>query len=164
MKLDSLSKLYVEQLKDIYSAEKQLVEALPQMAKAASSGELRQAFQAHLQQTKIHVQRIEDIFKVLDYSPRGPKCKAMEGLIEEGEELLEKDDIEADVLDAALIAAAQRVEHYEISAYGTVCAYAKQLGHDDAAKSLQQTLDEEREADTLLNQLALQSINANAQR
>ncbi len=163
MKLDSLSKLYVEQLKDIYSAENQLVEALPKMAKAASSTDLRKAFQAHLQQTKTHVQRIETIFKELNYSPNGPKCKAMEGLIEEGAELLEEDDIEPEVLDAALIAAAQRVEHYEIAAYGTVRAYAKQLGHSDAAKTLQSTLDEEYDTDDRLSELALQSINAEAQ-
>lgn len=162
MKLDSLQKLYVEQLKDIYSAENQLVDALPKMAQAASSEELQQAFQNHLQQTKTHVQRIEEIFEELDYSPRGTKCKAMEGLIEEGEELLEE-DIEPDVLDAALIAAAQRIEHYEISAYGTICAYAKQLGNDSAAKTLQTTLYEEYDTDTKLNTLALQTINAEAQ-
>ena len=163
MKLDSLSKLYIEQLKDIYSAENQLVEALPKMAKAASSTDLRKAFQEHLQETKTHVQRIDTIFKELDYSPNGSKCKAMEGLIEEGEELLEEEDIEPDVLDAALIAAAQRVEHYEISAYGTVRTYAKQLGHTAAAQTLQSTLDEEYNADDKLSELALQSINAEAQ-
>ncbi len=163
MKLDSLSKLYVEQLKDIYSAEQQLVAALPKMAKAASSADLRKAFQDHLQQTKTHVQRIEEIFQELDYSPNGPKCKAMAGLIEEGEELLKDDDVEPDVLDAAMIAAAQRIEHYEIAAYGTVRTYAKQLGHMGAVKTLQATLDEEYDTDDKLSELALQGINAEAQ-
>jgi ferritin-like metal-binding protein YciE len=163
MKLDSLSKLYVEQLKDIYSAENQLVAALPKMAKAASSADLRKAFQDHLQQTKTHVQRIEEIFQELNYSPNGPKCKAMAGLIEEGEELLKDDDVEPDVLDAALIAAAQRIEHYEIAAYGTVRTYAKQLGHMGAVKTLQATLDEEYDTDDKLSELALQGINAEAQ-
>lgn len=162
MKLDSLHKLYVEQLKDIYSAENQLVEALPKMAKAATSSDLQQAFRDHLEETKGHVKRIEQIFENLEYSPNGPKCKAMEGLIEEGEELLKEDDIEPDVLDAALIAAAQRVEHYEIAAYGTVHTYAEQLGYDDATELLQETLDEEYDADDKLSELAVNSINIEA--
>lgn len=162
MKLDSLNKLYIEQLKDIYSAENQLVSALPKMAKAASSPELQQAFQQHLDQTKGHVKRIEQIFSELDYSPNGPKCKAMEGLIEEGEELIKEDDAEPDVLDAGLIAAAQRVEHYEIAAYGTVRTYAEQLGYDDAAALLQETLDEEYDTDDKLSELAVNTINVEA--
>ena len=162
MKLDSLNKLYIEQLKDIYSAENQLVAALPKMAKAASSPELQQAFQEHLLQTKGHVYRIEEIFSTLDYSPKGPKCKAMEGLIEEGADLINEADIEPDVLDAGLIAAAQRVEHYEIAAYGTARTYAEELGYDDAADLLQQTLDEEYDTDDKLSELAVNTINVEA--
>lgn len=162
MKLDSLNKLYIEQLKDIYSAENQLVRALPKMAKAAASPDLQKAFQQHLEQTKGHVQRIEQIFGELDYSPNGPKCKAMEGLIEEGEELIKEKDADPDVLDAGLIAAAQRVEHYEIAAYGTVRTYAEQLGYDDAAALLQETLDEEYDTDDKLSELAVSTINVEA--
>jgi len=162
MKLDSLNKLYIEQLKDIYSAENQLVSALPKMAKAASAPELQKAFQQHLTQTKGHVQRIEQIFRELEYSPQGTKCKAMAGLIEEGEELIKEKDAEADVLDAGLIAAAQRVEHYEIAAYGTVRTYAEQLGYDDAAALLQETLDEEYDTDDKLSELAVNTINIEA--
>lgn len=162
MKLDSLNKLYIEQLKDIYSAENQLVEALPKMAKAATSSDLQQAFKEHLEETKGHVKRIEQIFETLEYSPNGPKCKAMEGLIEEGEELIQEDDADPDVLDAGLIAAAQRVEHYEIAAYGTVHTYAEQLGYDDAAELLQETLDEEYDADDKLSELAVNTINLEA--
>ena len=162
MKLDSLNKLYIEQLKDIYSAENQLVAALSKMAKAASSPELQQAFQEHLLQTKVHVQRIEEIFGTLDYRPSGPKCKAMAGLLEEGADLIKEADIEPDVLDAGLIAAAQRVEHYEIAAYGTVRTYAEQLGYDDAADLLQETLDEEYDTDDKLSELAVNTINAEA--
>jgi ferritin-like metal-binding protein YciE len=162
MKIDSLNKLYIEQLKDIYSAENQLVAALPKMAKAASAPELQQAFEEHLLQTKGHVHRIEEIFSTLDYSPSGHKCKAMEGLIEEGADLIKEEDIEPDVLDAGLIAAAQRVEHYEIAAYGTVRTYAEQLGYEDAADLLQQTLDEEYDTDDKLSELAVNTINPEA--
>jgi ferritin-like metal-binding protein YciE len=163
MKLDSLQKLYVEQLKDLYSAETQLVEALPKMAKAASSTELRQAFQEHLAQTKEHVSRLEQIFKDLEYKPTGQKCKGMAGLIEEGEEMIEEDDADDDVRDAGLIAAAQRVEHYEISGYGTVRTYARMLNREEDANILQQTLDEESETDEKLTMLAENSINVKAQ-
>ncbi|MBX3000673.1 MAG: ferritin-like domain-containing protein [Caldilineaceae bacterium] len=162
MKLDSLYKLYVEQLKDLYSAETQLVEALPKMAKAASSTELRQAFQEHLAQTKEHVSRLEQIFKGLEYKPTGQKCKGMAGLIEEGEEMIEE-DADDDVRDAGLIAAAQRVEHYEISGYGTVRTYAHMLDRAEDASILQQTLDEESETDEKLSMLAESSINVKAQ-
>jgi ferritin-like metal-binding protein YciE len=163
MKLDSLQKLYVEQLKDLYSAETQLVDALPKMAKAASSSELRQAFQEHLAQTKEHVNRLEQIFKDLGYKPTGQKCKGMAGLIEEGEEMIEEDDADDDVRDAGLIAAAQRVEHYEISGYGTVRTYARMLNREEDANILQQTLDEESETDEKLTMLAENSINVKAQ-
>ena len=119
MKLDSLKKLYVEELRDLYSAENQLIKALPKMAKGASSAELKQAFEDHLEQTKEHVERLDEIFSRLDEKPTGKTCKAMKGLIEEGSEMLEEDGEES-VIDAGLIGAAQRVEHYEIAAYGTV--------------------------------------------
>ena len=160
MKLDSLKKLYIDQLKDLYSAENQLTEALPKMAKAATSAALQRAFRDHLRETESQIQRIETIFEDLDYSPRGPKCKAMAGLIEESEELInEKGD--PDVIDAGLIAAAQRVEHYEIAGYGTVHKYATMLQDKEAAKLLQQTLDEEYGADKKLGELA-DEINVEA--
>lgn len=160
MKLENLQKLYVEQLKDLYSAENQLVKALPEMADAAHSSDLKKAFQDHLDETKTHVERIETIFEDLEYSPRGPKCKAMEGLIEEGETLM-KEEGDPEVIDAGLIAAAQRVEHYEIAGYGTVHRYATLLGHDEAATLLQKTLDEEYDADAKLNDVA-SDINVEA--
>src|ERR1700694_1342312 len=126
MSNESLKKLYVDELKDLFSAENQLVKALPKMAKAASSDELRTGFEEHLEQTKGHVQRLEEILESLDESPKGKKCVGMEGLVKEGSEVMEE-DFEDAVLDAALIGAAQRVEHYEIAAYGTVCEFAKLL-------------------------------------
>lgn len=160
MKLESLRDLFVDELKDLYSAENQLLKALPKMAKAASSSELQAAFEEHLEVTQGQVQRLEKVFKKLGVSPKGKKCKAMEGLIEEGKELLEE-DAEPAVLDAALIAAAQKVEHYEIAGYGTVRTYARMLGHEDAASLLQQTLDEEGEADKKLTELS-EAINVEA--
>ena len=160
MKLGSLHDLYVEELKDLYSAENQLIKALPKMAKAASSKELRAAFQEHLTETRAQVGRLEKVFKELKVSPKGKKCKAMEGLIEEGKELLEEDAAPA-VLDAALIAAAQKVEHYEIAGYGTVRTYAELLGFDKAAGLLRETLDEESAADEKLSGLA-ENINVEA--
>jgi len=157
---DSLKELYVEELKDLYSAENQLVKALPKMAKAASSDELRQGFEEHLEQTKCHVQRLEKVFQSLEESPKGKKCKGMEGLIEEGAEVMEE-DFEGSLMDAALIGAAQRVEHYEIAAYGTVCAFAKELGETKQASLLTETLEEEKETDEKLTELA-QQINAQA--
>lgn len=161
MKLDSLQKLYVAELLDLYSAEKQILRALPKMAKAADAPELRDAFKEHLEQTKGHVERLEQIFKRLGRSTRGKKCKAMEGLLEEGQELMEE-DAEPAVLDAALIAAAQRVEHYEISGYGTVRTYAQLLDKDEDRELLQRTLDEEGETDKLLSGLAQSLINVEA--
>jgi ferritin-like metal-binding protein YciE len=160
MQNDSLKKLYVDELKDLYSAENQLVKALPKMAKAASSEELRQGFEEHLEQTKGHVQRLEKIFSSIDESPKGKKCMGMEGLIKEGAEVMEE-DFEDAVLDAALIGAAQRVEHYEIAAYGTVCEFAKLLDEPKHASLLQETLEEEKETDEKLTQIS-REINAHA--
>ena len=157
---DSLKKLYVDELKDLYSAENQLVKALPKMAKAASSDELRQGFEEHLEQTKGHVQRLETIFQALGEGPKGKKCKGMEGLVEEGSEVMEE-DFEGALMDAALIGAAQRVEHYEIAAYGTVCAFAKELGETEQNSLLNETLEEEKKTDDKLTELA-QEINAQA--
>ena len=161
MEIDSLRKLYVEELKDLYSAEKQLVQALPKMAKKASNEQLRRAFEEHLQVTQGQVERLERIFQSLDKAARGKKCKAMEGLIEEGKEMM-GEDMEPDVMDAALIAVAQKVEHYEIASYGTVRTWAELIGDSEAAKLLQQTLDEEGEADKKLTQLAETTINVEA--
>jgi ferritin-like metal-binding protein YciE len=161
MELNSLRDLYIDELKDLWSAEKQLVKALPKMAKAANDPELSKAFLTHLRQTEQQVKRLEQIFEELGESPRGKKCVGMEGLIEEGQELI-KEKPEPEVLDAGLISKAQHVEHYEIAGYGTVRTYAQLLGADRQAQLLQQTLDEEGEADKLLTQLAERSINLEA--
>ena len=157
---EGLKELYIDELKDLYNAESQLVKALPKMAKAASSDELRQGFEEHLEQTKGHVQRLEKIFQALGESPKGKKCKGMEGLIEEGSEVMEE-DYEGSVLDAALIGAAQRVEHYEIAGYGTVRSMAESLGESDHVSLLEETLEEEKATDEKLTELAEQ-INAQA--
>jgi ferritin-like metal-binding protein YciE len=157
---EGLKELYVDELKDIYNAENQLVKALPKLAKAAASDELRQGFEDHLEQTKGHVARLEQIFEILEESPKGKKCAGMEGLVEEGSEVL-KEGLEGAVLDAALIGAAQRVEHYEIAAYGTVIAFAQTLGKSDQATLLEETLSEEKETDEKLTELAKQ-INEQA--
>ena len=163
MKLETLRDLYVEQLHDLYSAENQLVKALPKMAKAASDPQLRGAFEEHLAQTEHHVRRLDQIFQQLGEKPKAQKCKGMEGLIAEGEEMIKmKGDPAA--IDAGLIAAAQRVEHYEIAGYGCVRTYAKQLGDQQAAQLLQQTLDEEGTTDKKLTELAEQVINLEAER
>src|SRR6478752_2497581 len=161
MKESALKELYVDELKDLYSAESQLVKALPKMAKAATSPELKAGFEGHLKQTNEHVARLEQIFKTLGESPKGKHCKGMEGLIEEGKEMIEEDP-GAEELDAGLIAAAQRVEHYEIAGYGCVRTYAKLLGNTSAMKLLQQTLDEEGETDKTLTKLA-EAINVEAE-
>ncbi len=161
MELDTLRQLYIDELKDLYSAEKQLIKALPRMAKAASSPELKQAFQTHLEQTRGQVERLEQVFEGLEASPRGKKCVGMEGLIEEAEELIGEDPA-PEVLDAGLISKAQHVEHYEMAGYGTVRAYAALLGENDQAALLQETLDEEGEADKLLTELAEGAINLQA--
>jgi ferritin-like metal-binding protein YciE len=161
MQIDDLRKLFVEELKDLYSAEKQILQALPRMAKKVSNPDLKKAFEEHVEVTRMQVERLDRVFEGLGKSPRGKKCKGMEGLLEEGKEMMEE-DMEPDVMDAALIAAAQRVEHYEIAAYGTVRTYARILGEDQDAKLLQKTLDEEGDTDKLLTQLAESSINVEA--
>lgn len=161
MKLETLQDLYVEELKDLYSAENQILKALPKMVEAAASPQLKADFEEHLNQTKEHVSRLERIFEGLGKSPRGKHCKGMEGVLEEGKELL-KEDAEPDVLDAGLIAAAQHVEHYEIAGYGVCRTYAKLLGDDKAAGLLQTTLNEEELTDRKLTQLAESSINVEA--
>jgi ferritin-like metal-binding protein YciE len=161
MESNALKKLYIDELKDLYSAENQLVKALPKMAKAAASEDLRNAFDEHLEQTRQHVTRLDKIFQELEESPKGKKCRGMEGLIEEGGEMIEEEP-EPEELDAGLIAAAQRVEHYEIAGYGCVRTYANLLGESEAASLLEQTLAEEKETDQKLTALAEQ-INVVAQ-
>jgi ferritin-like metal-binding protein YciE len=160
MELNSLKTLLIDQLKDLKDAENQLTKALPKMAKAASSPKLQQAFERHLEQTKGHLERVEQVLTDLSGNNRGKKCKAMEGLIEEGAELM-KEKAEPEVMDAGLIAAAQKVEHYEIASYGTARTYANLLGLNQAAKTLQQILDEEGQTDKMLTQIA-ESINVEA--
>ncbi len=155
-----LKDLYIDELKDLYNAENQLVKALPKLARAAASDELRQGFEEHLEQTKGHVERLEKIFQMLDESPKGKKCKGMEGLIEEGSEVMEQ-DYEGSLLDAALIGAAQRVEHYEIAGYGTARSFAESLGQTDHVSLLNETLEEEKETDQKLTELAKQ-VNTEA--
>jgi ferritin-like metal-binding protein YciE len=159
--MDSLHELYVEELKDLYSAENMIIKALPRMIKAASSRELQRALTQHEKITRRQVQRLERIFRMLDESPRGKKCHGMEGLLEEGKELI-ADKPEPDVLNAGLISKAQHVEHYEIAGYGTVRTWAQTLGYAEHVDLLQQTLDEEKEADRLLTQLAESSVNIEA--
>jgi ferritin-like metal-binding protein YciE len=161
MSMDSLKDLYIDELKDLYNAENQLVKALPKMAKKASAPELKRAFQDHLAVTKTHVERLEKIFKGLGEKPTGKTCKAMKGLVEEGKEVIEEDG-DPSVLDAALIGAAQRVEHYEMAGYGVVRTFANQLGDTKAADMLQRTLNEEGETDKKLTALAEQVINVQA--
>lgn len=160
MKENALKELYLKELRDIYDAEKQITKALPKMVKSASSTELRRAFEMHLDQTKNHVSRLEQIFEALDESPKGESCDGMEGLIEEGGDIMDE-DMDAEAKDAGLISAAQRVEHYEIAAYGTVRTYANILGDKKAALLLQETLDEEKQTDEKLTSLA-EGINIKA--
>jgi ferritin-like metal-binding protein YciE len=153
MKVESLRDLYLEQLQDLYNAEQQLIKALPKMAKAATSEELKTAIENHLEETKVQAERIETICQQMGEKASGKKCKAMEGLIKEGAETM-GEDMEDSLMDAALIADAQRVEHYEIAGYGCVHAYATRLGEEEAAELLAQTLAEEKAADTKLNEIA----------
>ncbi|HYH69595.1 MAG TPA: ferritin-like domain-containing protein [Urbifossiella sp.] len=162
MPLDSLHDLFVDCLKDLYSAENQLLKALPKMAKAASAPELKEAFTTHLEETRGQVARLDEVCAELGVSPKGKKCKAMEGLIEEGKELMEEGGDES-VLDAALIAAAQKVEHYEIASYGSARTWAERLGLDEAARLLQETFDEEKGTDEKLTVLAESVINLQAE-
>ena len=161
MKITTLDELLEDELRDIYSAETQLIEALPQMAQAAQSNDLRTALEKHLEQTRVHAQRIEDICNDLKTSPSGKTCTGMEGLIKEGEEVLQS-DFESEPKQAALIGAAQRVEHYEIAAYGTARAHARQLGYLKAVDLLSQTLEEEKEADKKLTHVAENRVNVKA--
>jgi ferritin-like metal-binding protein YciE len=153
MKHSALKELYVDELKDLYSAENQLVKALPNMAKAATSPDLRAGFESHLKQTHEHVSRLEKIFNKIAVSPKGKHCKGMKGLITEGKEMIDEDP-GPEELDAGLIAAAQRVEHYEMAGYGCVSAYAKLLGEDQALLLLRKTFEEEKETDAKLTQLS----------
>jgi ferritin-like metal-binding protein YciE len=161
MKMASLRDLFVEELKDLYNAETQLTKALPKMAKAAQNEELRRALEDHLRQTRGHADRIEQVFQAWGKSPKGKRCIGMEGLIEEGSELM-KEDADEDVMDAGLIVAAQKVEHYEIASYGSVCTFAELLGEHEARDLLRQTLEEEKQADRTLTQIAESAINIEA--
>jgi ferritin-like metal-binding protein YciE len=157
----TLHDAFIDELRDAYDAEKQLVKALPKLAKAASSPELRSAFETHLQETKGHVAHLEQVFASIDEKVRGKHCDGMAGIIEEGKSVLEEDFDEA-TMDACLIASAQRAEHYEMAAYGTLVAWAQAMGHTEAARLLQQTLDEEKAADKKLSSLAESGINQSA--
>lgn len=161
MAVQSLEDLFLEELKDIYNAEAQILKALPRMAKKASSPELRRAFEQHMKQTETQVKRLEKVFQTLGEKPKGKSCKGMQGVIEEGKEMM-SEDISDDALDAALIGAAQKVEHYEIATYGTLRAWAEMLGNDTAAKLLQATLDEEGATDKKLTELAERLVNVEA--
>ncbi len=161
MKLETLKDLYIHELKDLYSAEKQIIRALPKMVKAATNKQLAAGFEEHFEQTKEHVARLEKILASHDESTRGPKCEGMEGLIKEGEEIIEE-DAEEEVRDAGLIAAAQRVEHYEMAGYGCARTYAELLEDRDSAQLLQTTLTEESDTDKKLTQLAKSTINVAA--
>ena len=158
MSMKTLQDLFVHELKDLYSAEKQLTEALPKMAKAASSPELQTAFQSHLEETQRQLERVHGLLQELGENPGRKKCQAMEGLIEEGSHVIKEKAAPA-VKDAALIAAAQRVEHYEISGYGTARAFAESLGHKQAAKVLGEILEEESSANEKLNNIATKEVN-----
>lgn len=156
--LTTLHDLFLDEIKDLYSAEKQLLKALPKLIKRASSGELSRGLQKHLEQTEEQVTRLEQVFAELSVPARAKKCVGMEGIIEEGDEILEHEG-DPDVIDAGIIAAAQKVEHYEIAAYGTAVAHAKAMGHTTVARLLQETLDEEYEADKKLTAVAESSVN-----
>lgn len=162
MELKSLKDLLIHSLQDIYSAEKQILKALPKVIKATSNEQLKKAFETHLKETEGQKQRLEQVFEQIGARPGRMKCKAMEGLIEEGKELMEE-DIEPEVLDAGLIAAQQKIEHYEIAAYGTARVYAEQLGEESVTDLLSQTLEEERKTDDLLTEIALSSVNVEAE-
>ena len=161
MELNTLKDLYIHELKDLFSVEQQLVKALPKMAKAASNKELASGFQEHLEQTKGHAQRLEQILSSRNATTRGPKCKGMEGIVAEGAEMIEE-EADEEVKDAGLIAAAQRVEHYGMAGYGTARTYATLLGDREGAKLLQTTLEEEKQTDQKLSELANSAINVAA--
>jgi ferritin-like metal-binding protein YciE len=155
---EALNELFIDELSDLYDEEKQLTKALLKMARAAQSDELREAFESHLEETEEHVRRLERAAVTVDEKLKRKPCKAMQGLVEEGSELM-KEKKGSPALDAALIAAAQKVEHYEIASYGAVCAWAKELGHDEALQILEETLGEEKEADSMLTEIAENSAN-----
>ncbi|HEV2856141.1 MAG TPA: ferritin-like domain-containing protein [Thermoanaerobaculia bacterium] len=159
MRLESLRKLYVEELKDLYSAERQILQALPRMARKVRNEPLKRAFEDHVQVTEMQVERLDRIFEDLGKSARGKKSKMMEGLIEEAKEMMQEEDMEPEILDTALLSAAQKIEHYQIASYGTVRTYAQVLGEDQHVRLLQKTLDEEQDADKNLTRLAESSIN-----
>ena len=161
MPVKSMHDLFVEELRDIYHAEKQITRALPKMAKAATTPELKQAFELHLEQTRGQIERLDQVFEQLDLPKRAKKCEAMEGLLEEARAAMEEIE-DATVLDVGMIINAQKVEHYEIAGYGSLVALAKQLGHDEAAHLLDETLTEEKETDRKLNEVALTVANAGA--
>ncbi len=161
MALATMHDLMIAELRDLYSAETQLVKGLPKMAKSATTPSLRTAFENHLAQTHEHVARLEQIFETLGTSPKGKKCKGMEGLLEEGSEMCDEDGDDT-VRDAGIIASAQRVEHYEIAAYGSTLAFATTMGHSEIAELLELTLNEEKEADELLSQIAEEDVNSAA--
>lgn len=161
MSVDSIEKLFVEELRDLYSAENQITKALPKMANAATSKELKQAFEHHLRETEGQIERLEQICRILGTNPKGKTCEGMKGVIDEGNSML-KDAEQGSVRDAALISAAQRVEHYEMAAYGTVRTYAQQLGQSQCAKLLEETLEEEKAADHKLTSIA-SKVNVQAQ-
>jgi ferritin-like metal-binding protein YciE len=162
MKVHSLEGLLVEELKDLYSAENQIIKALPRMVKTATSPDLAAGFEEHLEQTRCHVERLEQICKQMGVTPKGKKCKGLEGILEEGKEIMSL-DAEGAVIDAGLIAAAQKVEHYEVAGYGPARAWAEQLGLGDAVRLLQETLDEEKATDQKLTDLAEQMVNQDAE-
>jgi ferritin-like metal-binding protein YciE len=161
MHMENLQDLMKEELKDVLNAENQIVKALPKMIKTACNPELQQAFNAHLEETKGHVERLEQVMEMLGMPPKGKTCKAMQGILEEGREIM-GEDAEEDVMDAALIGAAQKVEHYEIATYGTLCTYADLLGLEDAKRLLGQNLEEEKRTDAKLTELAEAVINLEA--
>jgi ferritin-like metal-binding protein YciE len=157
----TLHDAFIEELRDVYDAEKQLIKALPKMARAARSDELRQLFEAHLEETRGQVERLEEVFASIEEKPRGKHCEGIAGIIEEGKAVLEE-DYDEPTLDACLIAAGQRAEHYEMAAYGTLCAWAKAMGHEQAAELLDQTLEEEKSADQKLSAFAEGGLNQEA--
>jgi len=161
MKTKELDTLFLEALKDIYYAERKILRALPKMARAAQSPELKQAFLTHKDETEVHKERLEQVFEIMGKRPSGKTCPAIDGIIEEGEEIMDTFK-GTKALDAGLVAAAQAVEHYEMARYGTLCAWAEVMGMQDAAGVLRQTLEEEKKTDELLNQLAEGGVNQNA--
>jgi ferritin-like metal-binding protein YciE len=160
---NGLHALFLDELADIYNAEQQLTKALPKMAKAAQNDKLREAIEEHLEETEAHVTRLDQVFESLDESPKRKKCKGMEGIIDEGEEVMSEHG-KGEEIDAALISAAQRVEHYEIAVYGCLCTWAEQMGHDEALDLLKETLDEEKTADEKLTEIAKSTANVQAER